>query len=134
MFEGISRAIKAAAVDALNERAEALAELAAAKAPRRKEARSDRGAPLHETIHAVPAEQDGRSHWTARVVADAPHARFVEFPTARNAAQPFLRPALEESRDAIVEGVSSAIHEAARGAQVRSVRRKLTITLKGEES
>lgn len=135
MFEDISQAIKAAAVAELNAQAQALADLARSKAPRRKDPRKNRpGGELQKSIQAIEAVQDGESHWTAQVVATAPHAKFVEFPTVKSTAQPFLRPAVEESRDQVITAVTTAIHDAARGAKAQRVRRKLTIKLKGEGS
>lgn len=135
MLEGIAARIRAAAVAALNDEAEKLAELARSKAPKRKDPRPGHpGGELQKSIEAIEAVQDGEHHWTARVVARAPYARFVEFPTVRTEAQPFLRPAVEESRETFVRNVSASVQAATRQAKAKTVSRKIEIKLKAEES
>jgi hypothetical protein len=43
------------------------------------------------------------------IVAAIRYAKFVEFPTIHNAAQPFLRPALHAKRDTLAKSISRAI-------------------------
>jgi len=63
--------------------AEAVADLAEQLAP------VDTGA-LRASIHVEDGDREG----AYRVVASAPYAQFVEYGTARAAAQPFLTPAV----------------------------------------
>jgi HK97 gp10 family phage protein len=49
------------------------------------------------------------------VTAAIRYAKFVEFPTIHNAAQPFMRPALHAMRDAVPRIVGGHIHRALRG-------------------
>lgn len=135
MLEGIANRVRSAAIAALNDEAEQLAELARSKAPVRKDPRKNRpGGHLRDSIHAVAAEQTGESSWTAEVVTDAPYAGAQEFGTRKNSANPFMRPALEESRESIVAGVQSAVNTAARSGSVRRETRKVVLKLKGRES
>jgi HK97 gp10 family phage protein len=59
-----------------------------------KTGRAVLGGTLRKSIRIVPA---GKSARVIRrtVRAHAPYAKFVEFPTARTSAQPFMRPALK---------------------------------------
>jgi len=52
----------------------------------------------------VEADDEG-----ARVVAEAPHAPYVEFGTRRMAAEPFLSPVMEEERESIIERAGRAL-------------------------
>lgn len=138
MLEEIAAKVKAAAVRQLNEEARVVAELAAAKAP---------GEKLGPAIYVDEAAQDG-SLWTARVVSPDPYHRsedpkaadpsrynvpaFQEFGTRHNAAHPYMRPALEERRVAIVENVASAARGAARKARVRSSKKVIRMKLRAE--
>lgn len=93
------------------------------------------GGRLRREIHATPPIQEGRSKWVARVDSPTPYAKFQEFGTRHNPAHPFLRPALEERRDAILRNVRNAAMTAAREAAVASQPPKsIKVTLKAEES
>lgn len=54
----------------------------------------DTGA-LRDSIQSQASEEGGAEP-SADIVADVPYAAFVEFGTYKDAAQPFLRPALDE--------------------------------------
>lgn len=56
------------------------------------------GGRLKGEIHAIPAEGEG-PRWVARVVSPTPYAKYVEFGTRHNRAQPYLRPTLEQVRE-----------------------------------
>jgi HK97 gp10 family phage protein len=56
------------------------------------------GGRLRGEIHMVAAEGGG-PRWTARVVSPTPYAKYVEFGTRHNRAQPYLRPTLEQVRE-----------------------------------
>jgi HK97 gp10 family phage protein len=75
------------------------AEAIAANARTRVLALKDDAGPseLAASIHVEEREAG------AVVIADAPHAAYVEFGTRRAAAQPFLAPAMDEERPGIVE-------------------------------
>lgn len=76
---------KAAIDRGVEKGAEQIAELARQLAP------VDTGA-LRESIHVEPAENG-----VVRVVASVPYAVYVEYGTARMAAQPFLTPATQHT-------------------------------------
>jgi HK97 gp10 family phage protein len=75
------------------------AEAVAANARGRVLALKDEGGPSKLTESIRVEETDTG----AQVIADASHAPHVEFGTRRQAAQPFLAPALEEERAGIIE-------------------------------
>jgi len=54
------------------------------------------------------------SELSALVMVGAEYGAFVEFGTARMAAQPYLRPAVEEAREAWRRGVAELFDEATR--------------------
>ena len=56
------------------------------------------GGRLRGEITAVPAEGGG-PRWVAKVVSPTPYAKYVEFGTRHNRAQPYLRPALSQVRE-----------------------------------
>lgn len=56
------------------------------------------GGRLRGEIHMVAAEGGG-PRWTARVVSPTPYAKYVEFGTRHNRAQPYMRPTLEQVRE-----------------------------------
>jgi HK97 gp10 family phage protein len=56
------------------------------------------GGRLRGEIHVVPAEGRG-PRWVARVVSPTRYAKYVEFGTRHNRAQPYLRPALSQVRE-----------------------------------
>lgn len=56
-----------------------------------------------------------QSGLTVIIVAAIRYAKFVEFPTIRNAAQPFMRPALHAMRGEVTRIVASHINRALRG-------------------
>lgn len=71
------------------------------------------GGTLRASITAeVPIRQGGRS--VAWVIASAPYAKFQEFGTRHNAAQPFLRPAAEESRSQVADLIGARVAQASR--------------------
>lgn len=51
-----------------------------------------------------------------QVVAEAPHAHLVEKGTKRMAAQPFLKPALDEKQEAIFDAVAASVQTAIKGS------------------
>lgn len=60
--------------------------------------------------NSIRAEQ--QSDTEATVGTPVEYAPFVEYGTSRQAAQPYLRPALEQNRDAIVATVTQVIRNA----------------------
>jgi len=98
-----------AAAGALKEGAEAVAEAARD----RVRAQTDGSGELEDSIRVVPSV-DGLS---VRVEATAPHASYVEYGTVDQPAQPFLTPAVEENRQAVIDGVRQAVRDAVRGGQ-----------------
>jgi hypothetical protein len=52
---------------------------------------------LRKNIEAIEATQQG-AVLSGKVVSKAPYSRYVEFPTSRTKAQPFLLPALKRAR------------------------------------
>lgn len=73
------------------------------------------GGRLRGEIRMVPAT---RMAPQARVISPTPYARYQEFGTRRHAAQPFLRPALRESRSEIVSAMRAAVRGAISGERV----------------
>lgn len=78
------------------------------------------GGRLRDEITAVGASGEG-SHFEALVISPTPYAKYQEFGTQHNAAHPYLRPALRESRPEVVAVMRQAIRGAikARKAGVR---------------
>lgn len=71
------------------------------------------GGTLRASISAeVVTRQGGKS--VVWVIASAPYAKYMEFGTVHAAAHPFLRPAVEESRDAVARAVGDAVAAASR--------------------
>lgn len=71
------------------------------------------GGALKASIQSEGAVQTAEGV-TARVVAGIRYAKFVELPTIRTAAQPFLRPALHNARARLVEEVAREVRSALR--------------------
>lgn len=76
------------------------------------------GGRLQGEITAVDAKQDG-SRFRALVISPTPYAKYQEFGTAHNAAQPYLRPALHESASEVKAVIRSAIKGALRGERLQ---------------
>lgn len=93
---------ESAARSRLQDTAAAIAEEARARVLAQRSASAGTGSPLAESILV---ESDGD---TVFVTASAPHAPFVEFGTARMAAEPFLGPAFDEARRELAELYHSA--------------------------
>ena len=68
----------------------------------------DVGGRLRDEIYATDAMVEG-NRVSVRVISPTPYAKYQEFGTRHNAAHPFLRPALEESRANVVGQISAAI-------------------------
>jgi HK97 gp10 family phage protein len=66
------------------------------------------GGALKASIHATEATVNGQGV-QATVVAGIRYAKYVEFPTVHNAAQPFIRPALAEHRAVLRREMASEI-------------------------
>lgn len=66
------------------------------------------GGRLKASIDARPVRETATGV-SAEVVADAPYARYVEFPTIHNRAQPFLLPALKDEQRTLVRSVAASI-------------------------
>lgn len=71
------------------------------------------GGRLRGEIYATAPKVMG-SRAEAWVISPTPYAKYMEFGTRHNAAHPYLRPALEESRSEIVSRIAAAVKEAAR--------------------
>lgn len=71
------------------------------------------GGRLRREIFATAPEISGAMA-EAWVIAPTPYAKYQEFGTRHNAAHPFLRPALDESREEIVSRIAAAVREASR--------------------
>lgn len=71
------------------------------------------GGRLRGEIHAERAVVSGRRAevW---VISPTPYAKYVEFGTVHNAAHPYLRPAAEESLEAVATSVGDAVQTASR--------------------
>ncbi|MFN3232935.1 MAG: HK97-gp10 family putative phage morphogenesis protein [Alphaproteobacteria bacterium] len=100
----LERDIRSGVAKALREGAEVIAESARERVADQTDGTGD----LEESIRVVTAP-DGLS---ARVEATAPHAAHVEFGTVDQPAQPFMTPAVEENRQAVVDGVRDAVRNA----------------------
>lgn len=71
------------------------------------------GGRLRGEIQTIAPQRSG-SMAEAWVISPTPYARFQEFGTRHNRAHPYLRPAAEESRDAVVQAIAAAVKEASR--------------------
>lgn len=71
------------------------------------------GGRLRGEISATAPQVSGRTA-EAWVISPTPYAKYMEFGTRHNAAYPFLRPAADESREAIVSRIAAAVREASR--------------------
>jgi HK97 gp10 family phage protein len=71
------------------------------------------GGRLRGEISASPAAMsgDGAEAW---VISPTPYAKYMEFGTRHNRAHPYLRPALEESRQDIVTAVRRGVARASK--------------------
>lgn len=69
------------------------------------------GGRLRGEITAMPVSITGNMA-EAWVISPTPYAKYQEFGTRHNRAHPFLRPAAEESRDAVVQAIAAAVKEA----------------------
>lgn len=76
------------------------------------------GGRLRDEITAVGASGEG-SHFEARVISPTPYAKYQEFGTQHNAAHPYLRPALRESRSEVVTIMRQAVRGAIRGRKAK---------------
>jgi HK97 gp10 family phage protein len=65
------------------------------------------GGRLRSEIYAEPAS--GGPVFIATVLSPTPYAKYVEFGTRHNRAQPYLRPALADQRSAYRERLATAI-------------------------
>lgn len=76
---------------------------------RRSEHEGEAGGRLRAGIHSTPVRITGRKI-EGSVISTAPYSKFQELGTRHNPAHPFLRPALEESREEIVtDALDSAV-------------------------
>lgn len=75
------------------------------------------GGRLRGEIYVERAVRDGSSYM-ARVVSPTPYAKYQEFGTRHNAAQPFLRPALRENKSLLVSNMKNEIRNAIRGVTI----------------
>jgi hypothetical protein len=73
----------------------------------KRSVRVQMGGALKASIHATAVRTEG-SKETAMVAASIYYAKFVEFPTIRTAAQPFLRPAMFVYRERLAKVVAEA--------------------------
>ena len=71
------------------------------------------GGRLRGEITSMSPRRSG-SMAEAWVISPTPYAKYQEFGTRHNRAHPFLRPAAEESRDAVVQAIAAAVKEASR--------------------
>jgi HK97 gp10 family phage protein len=72
------------------------------------------GGALKASIEAEGVVQTGNGQKNT-IVAAIRYAKFVEFPTIHNAAQPFLRPALHANRETLPRVLGEKIRSALRG-------------------
>ena len=75
------------------------------------------GGRLRNSIRALRPKTSGTGYAEAWVIAggeEAPYAKYQEFGTRHNAAHPFLRPGLAESRAEVVSRIAAAIRDASR--------------------
>lgn len=85
-----------------------------------------------QAARAANAAAAGRgASATVRVQATAPHAHLVEGGTVKMAAEPFMGPALESSRDTVIASIkgdlANEINKAARRAAARAAKRASTL-------
>lgn len=66
------------------------------------------GGRLRGEIHMVPAEGSG-PRWVAKVVSPTRYAKYVEFGTRHNRAQPYMRPALAQVRESFRGRMKAAV-------------------------
>jgi len=66
------------------------------------------GGRLRGEIHVQPAEGGG-TRWVTAVVSPTRYAKYVEFGTRHNRAQPYLRPALNEVRESFRDRMAAAV-------------------------
>ena len=71
------------------------------------------GGRLRGEIFTRPAKMVGEKA-EASVISPTPYAKYQEFGTRHNRAHPFLRPALEESREDIRKAVAKSVDRASR--------------------
>ncbi len=71
------------------------------------------GGRLRGEIHPTKAVVSGRRA-EAWVISPTPYAKYMEFGTVHNAAHPYLRPAAEESLEAVAQTVGDAVRQASR--------------------
>ena len=71
------------------------------------------GGRLRGEIFATPAKMTG-DRAEAWVISPTPYAKYMEFGTRHNRAHPFLRPALEESRQDIASAVRDSVARASK--------------------
>ena len=72
------------------------------------------GGRLKASIESEGAIQTGQGA-TLRVTAGVRYAKFVEFPTIRTSAQPFLLPALHDNRQRLVKTMAAEVKKALGG-------------------
>jgi HK97 gp10 family phage protein len=88
------------------------------------------GGRLKGEITSTEARIDG-SRIVVEVISPTAYAKYQEFGTRHHPAHPFLRPALEESRQEIVSGLRSAVGSAARRPSSGGRKtKKVKVTLK----
>lgn len=73
------------------------------------------GGRLRGELHLTPPRWRGRTLWIY-VRSTVPYAGYQEFGTSRHRAQPFMRPALYESRTILRSEVAKAVKRPTRGA------------------
>jgi len=71
------------------------------------------GGRLRGEIYSTPPQVAG-TEVEAWVISPTEYAGYQEFGTRHNRAHPFLRPAAEESRDAVVQAIAAAVKEASK--------------------
>lgn len=72
------------------------------------------GGKLKASIESEGVRQTGQG-MAVKVTAGIGYAKFVEFPTVRTAAQPFLIPAMQDHRKALVKNVAAGVRKSLRG-------------------
>jgi HK97 gp10 family phage protein len=91
----------------------------------------DVGGTLRDEISPTEAVIEG-TKIEARIVSPTPYAKYQEFGTRHNAAHPYLRPALEESRGEIVRLVGQSASAAGRKVPVRGRTKPVRIIIRME--
>lgn len=104
-IEAIPAAVEAGLNGAMLAAAESCAEAARAVVP------VDSGE-LRSSISASSA-----GSMAAQVTATAGHAAMVEYGTSRMSPQPYMQPAAEQARAALIEAAAAAVRGAVRGAR-----------------